>query len=323
MIGNLIGVFGSNPEVKSAFLSSIAKKNESEGIIVYQRNEGGKKYSFLDDDLYPEKVQGYARIASIADHAYYIFPKDGKLTASDGELAILMDSFGLKGEVQVIDGSKDLVSDTVKSSFKGLELSDYQINERSSKSSVLDLSRVEFSNNYPADRTLVYIDRAFNVKGVGVVVLGFVLCGKVSVHDRLRLLPSDTEKFAEIKGIQVSDEDQETTQRGLRVGLSLKGVDLKDLSKTSWMDDGTFSISSSIEFDFQQSQYYRPTILDRDLHIESNGELMVSRITRGTNSESRVANLQSKAPFWKGMRVCVIDLNSRPLRVVGGGIVRA
>lgn len=323
MLGNLIGVFGSNAEAKSAFLSSIAKKSETEGIVVYQRNEAGKKFSFLDDMIFPEKVQGYARIASIVDHAYYLFPTDGRLAASDGELAVLMDSFGLNGKIQLIDSSKEAISNVVKSSFKGLELSAYEIEERSSKSSVVNLSGIVSRRDYPNEKTLVYIDRAFNVKGVGVVVLGFVLCGKVSVHDKLRLLPADSEKFAEIKGIQISDEDQETTDRGVRVGLSLKGVELKDLSKTSWMDDGSFSLSSSIEFEFKQSQYYKQSVLDRDLHFQANGELLVSKISQGKSPDSRIANLTSKIPYWEGMHTCVIDLNSKPLRVAGGGIVRA
>ena len=173
--GNIVGVFGSNPEMKMSFLDSIGKKSETEGIIVYQRNEGAKKYSFLDDSNFPDKIQGYARIASIADYAYYVFPANARLSASDGELAILLDSFGMKGEIQVVDGSKIAVSNVVDASFKGLTLSGYEINERSSKSSIIDLSRVGLRSDYPDEHTLVYIDRAFSVKGVGVVVLGFVL----------------------------------------------------------------------------------------------------------------------------------------------------
>ena len=63
------------------------------------------------------------------------------------------------------------------------------------------------------------------MKGVGLVVLGFVLTGTVSVHDKLRLIPSESVKMAEVKGIQVSDEDQESSGSGIRVGLSLKNVE--------------------------------------------------------------------------------------------------
>ncbi|MGA2875376.1 MAG: EF-Tu/IF-2/RF-3 family GTPase [Nitrososphaerales archaeon] len=323
MNGNLIGVFGSNAALKSEFLSSIGKKSETEGIIVYQRNEAGKKFSFLDDATFPERIQGYARIAAISDRAYYVFPTDGKLSPSDGEIAILLDSLGLNGVIQVVDGSKSAVSEMVGKSFKGLNLSSYEIEERSSKSSVIDLSRIESKKDYPKDHTLVYVDRAFSVKGVGVVVLGFVLNGKVSVHDKLRILPSESNKLAEVKGIQISDEDYDTTERGIRVGLSLKGVELKDLSKVSWMDDGSFKLSSTLEFSFKQCPYYKQPTVDRDLHLEATGELLVTRIAQGKTPDSRVAKVQDAIPCWEGMNVCVIDLNSKALRVAGGGNIRA
>ena len=103
----MIGVFGSNPALKSSFLSSVGKKSETEGIIVYQRNEAGKKYSFLDDTSFPDKIQGYSRIASIVDYALYMLPQDGKLAPTDGELAVLLDSLDVDG---VYRGSGQLLA---------------------------------------------------------------------------------------------------------------------------------------------------------------------------------------------------------------------
>lgn len=239
MEGSLIGVFGSSAALKTTFLSSIGKKSETKGIVVYQRNEAGRKYSLLDDPSYPERIQGYARIASICDYALYMYPQEGKLAPTDGELAVLLDALSVDGRVELIDSSLPDLATMMKTAFKGLNVSSYHIEQRDSKSSVIDLSQVRSQKNYSENATLIYIDRAFSVKGVGVVVLGFVLSGTVSVHDKLRLLPSESgSKLAEVKGIQVSDEDQETTGRGLRVGLSLKNIELKDLSKVSWMDNG-------------------------------------------------------------------------------------
>jgi hypothetical protein len=78
--GFLCGVFGSDRTLKVSFESSIAKKSEVEGIIVYNRNESGLRYSFLDDGQFPEKIQGYSRIASLSDFCYYLYPPNGKLT---------------------------------------------------------------------------------------------------------------------------------------------------------------------------------------------------------------------------------------------------
>lgn len=300
----------------------MGKKSETEGIVVYQRNEAGKKFSLLDDGSFPDKIQGYARIASISDYALYMFPQEGRLAPADGELAVLLDAFQLDGTVEVIDSSLPDLEKTLKTSFKGLKLSSYPDEQRDSKSSVIDLSHVKPKSNYSKDATLIYIDRAFNVKGVGLVVLGFVLSGKVSIHDKLRLLPSESGKRAEVKGIQVSDEDQESAGRGIRVGLSLKNVELKDFSKVSWMDDGSFGTASEVEFEFRQSIYYKQPTVDRDLHVEANGEFLVSRIGAGHSSSTRMAKLASAIPVWDQMSVAILDLNSKPLRVVGGGAAK-
>lgn len=323
MEGSLVGVFGTNSALKYSFLSSIGKKSETEGIIVYQRNEAGKKFSLLDDSTYPEKIQGYARIASIADYALYTFPQDGKLTPSDGELAVLLDAFGLDGTVELIDNALPNPDQILKGAFKGLNVGTFKTDQRDSKSSLIDLSLASPRKSYPDGETLIYIDRAFNVKGVGLVVLGFLLAGKVSVHDKLRILPSDSSKLAEVKGIQVSDEDQQSVGRGIRVGLSLKNVELKDLTKVSWMDNGQSKTSTVVELEFRQSVYYKQQTLDRDLHLEANGESLVAHLSQGSRSSTRIAKLQSEIPIWNGMPVCVLDLNSKPLRVVGGGTIVA
>jgi selenocysteine-specific translation elongation factor len=318
--GYFCGVFGTNGQQKSLFENSIAKKSEAEGIIVFHRNESGKRYSFLDDSLFPDKIQGCARIASLSDYAYYVFPSNLRLSAPDGELAVLLDSLAIPGAIEVIDSDVD--EKIMRSNFKGLRLESYVVDRRGGQSSIIDLKDVMVSQTFPRSGTLVYIDRAFNVKGVGVVVLGFVLSGKIDLHDRLRLIPtSSSARYAEVKGIQVSDEDQESCGRGIRVGLSLKGVEVKDLSKTVWLDDSSFPLSDKISFQFGKSPYYRQDVLDRDLHFQLPGEMLPGKISKGQGEGILSTALSSEVPLWSGMRVCVIDLNAKNLRVCGGGSV--
>lgn len=104
MEGITVGVFGTDREVKAAFESSVAKKSEAEGITVYSRTEGGRRYSLLDTADFPERIQGYSRIASLVDYVLYLFQKSGKLAAPDGELAVLLGSFALPGAIQIVDG---------------------------------------------------------------------------------------------------------------------------------------------------------------------------------------------------------------------------
>ena len=322
MEGRIVGVFGTDANVKAALLGPITKKSEAEGtLVVHKRVEGGINYSFLEDAQFPEKIQGYSRIASISDHALYVLPKFAKISPPDGELAVTMDSFGLDGSILGIDEEPP---SGIGSYFKGTRLEGYGASSRSSQSSVIDLSGVKAGPNVPPKGTLIYIDRAFSVKGVGVVVLGFVLGGTVSVHDELRLIPQVEGKKAEVRGIQVSDEDQESVGRGLRVGLSLKGVELKDLDKVSWMDDGSFQVREKVSFEFKQSRFYKQGVDARDLHLQFPGEILTCKLKADDpGATSLTASLPSGAPVWEGMRVAVVDLNGKGLRVAGGGICRA
>jgi hypothetical protein len=319
MDGHTIGVFGSDQDQKARFMGSVAKKSEVEGIVVYHKNESGKRYSLLDDSQFPEKIQGYSRIASICDYAYYLMPPGRRLTAPDGELAVLLDSYRLPGTVAFIGGPS--TPDAAKLAFRGLKLAEYPVDQREVGSSIIDFSKIGPSPNSPPSGTLIYVDRAFSVKGVGTVVLGFILGGKVSVHDKLRAVPSAPEKTVEVKGIQVNDEDYDSAGEGIRVGLSLKGVEARELDKVAWLDDGSFRLSDAPYFSFSRSPFYRQEIAGRDLHIQLPGEMVTAKVSPG-QGDVYTASLPTPVPVWDGMRVAVIDLNGKGLRIAGGGSMK-
>ena len=314
--GVTIGVFGTDESAKGALRSALGKKSEAEGIIVYHRTEGGRKVSFLDASDYPGRIQGYARVASISDHAFYVFPKTGTLAPPDGELAVLLESLGLAGTIQVLDGSGS--PEAVARALKGTAVATYPVEERSSASTALDISRVSPGQRFPRSGTLVYVDRVFSVKGVGTVALGFILSGTVKVHDQLRPISAQPGVVADVRGIQVNDEDFESAGRGIRVGLSLRGVEPADLQKSSWLDDGSFATSQTLALHFEKSPYYRQDLDGRDLHVQLAGEALTAKLARGPDGVLNVS-LPAGAPVWDGMKAAVLDLNAKTLRVAGGG----
>jgi hypothetical protein len=315
MEGVTVGVFGTEQETKSIFESSIAKKSEAEGISVFHRVEGGHRFSLLDTSDYPDRVQGYARIASISDHALYLFPKSGRLSAPDGELAVLLGSLGLPGTLELMDGSA--TPETAASALRGTTVASYRVEERVSASSAIDLSYAGPRRDWPSKGSLVYIDRAFSVKGVGTVALGFVLAGSVSVHDQLRAVPGPDGPRIDVKGIQINDVDVESAGRGIRVGLSLRGVEAKDLDNSHWLDDGSFGLTDRPAFRLAKSPFYKQEVIGRDLHIQLPGEMLPASLSDGGPGLVRVS-LPVPVPVWEGMRAAIIDLNGKALRVAGG-----
>jgi selenocysteine-specific translation elongation factor len=310
-----VGMFGSDPSAKTALGASVAKKSEAEGVVVYSRTEGGRRYSILDAPDFPERIQGYARVASLADHALYLFPKSGKLTAPDGELAVLLGAFGIPGTLELLDGASS--PEAAASALRGTTVADYRAEERQSTSQAIDLSPAFPRPDFAVPGTLIYVDRVFTVKGVGTVALGFVLSGSVSIHDQLRPIPGPTDLRADVKGIQVSDVDFESAGRGIRVGLSLRGVEPRDLERSHWLDDGSFRTSDSLSLGVSRSPFYRQEISSRDLHLQLPGELVPARVSEG-EAPAVVAKLPWQVPVWEGMRTAVLDLNGGSLRVAAG-----
>ena len=80
-----------------------------------------------------------------------------------------------------------------------------------------------------AGKGVVPVDAHFNVKGVGVVVLGSVAQGMIKKHETLKVLPTD--KTAQIRSIQKHDDDAESAITGDRVGLALKNIESEDLDR--------------------------------------------------------------------------------------------
>ncbi len=75
----------------------------------------------------------------------------------------------------------------------------------------------------------VPVDHAFNVKGVGVVVLGVVTSGIIQKHSTLKVLPGS--KTAQVRSIQKHDDEFDVAGEGDRVGLALKNIEVEDLDR--------------------------------------------------------------------------------------------
>ncbi|MDX1632839.1 MAG: selenocysteine-specific translation elongation factor [Thermoanaerobaculia bacterium] len=73
------------------------------------------------------------------------------------------------------------------------------------------------------------IDRSFHLKGLGAVVTGSLVWGRIAVQQELRLLPLD--RAVRIRSLQVHGEDREEAFPGERTSAQISGVDLAELSR--------------------------------------------------------------------------------------------
>ena len=81
----------------------------------------------------------------------------------------------------------------------------------------------------PAGPWYLPIDRAFSVRGHGVVVTGTLAQGRVRVGDPAVLEPTGLP--VRVRGIQIHGDDADESERGRRTALNLSGVRLEELER--------------------------------------------------------------------------------------------
>ena len=77
------------------------------------------------------------------------------------------------------------------------------------------------------------VDRAFTVRGAGVVVTGFVHGGRIALGDACTLLPTGRE--VRVRGLRAQDRDASLAGPGERLALNLAGIDLADVPRGAWL----------------------------------------------------------------------------------------
>ncbi len=109
----------------------------------------------------------------------------------------------------------------------------------------------------PSDNKRIDIDKAFNVKGIGTVVLGVVTKGTVKVHDTLY---HNSGKQVMIRSIQSQDQDIKEAGIGTRVGLALKGIEEEDMGKGDILSNVQAKSGKHIEIDAKKSAFVNESI---------------------------------------------------------------
>ena len=96
------------------------------------------------------------------------------------------------------------------------------------------------------DHFRMYIDRIFNVKGIGFVVTGSVLEGEVAVGKEIFLLPGKNKKM-KIRAIERHGEPVDKVYCGDRAALNLAGIKGEDFERGMVLSDKLIDETSMID----------------------------------------------------------------------------
>ena len=197
------------------FCKGIGKKGSAEDFTFYTTSYQGKLIHLFEPSAYPEKVDALLDPLSLSDFVVFVVDE---LNAEFGEQVLLLDLAGMNGVF-----ATDL---DVSQYVKGTVLEKWPV------VSAEEAKRLVIGEWKPPERQgepIVFIDHAFDVKGVGSVLLGVVRYGKIAVHDKMVCNPQGGE--LEIRSIQKNDVDEKEGFSTDRVGLAIKGLTSKDVKR--------------------------------------------------------------------------------------------
>lgn len=212
------------------YAKDLGKKGTVSDITFYNLKKGEATVTFIEPTRYPEKLSSLFYAVSLSDRIVLVVDE---INATFGECVLMLQCSGKAKGYLIL---KNYISpDQIAPLIKGTVLEHYELLEEDIvglREKMLDISVKQTAHQKTHDgsgKGAVPVDAHFNVKGVGVVVLGFVAQGSIKKHDTLKVLPS--EKTAQIRSIQKHDDDAETAITGDRVGLALKNIESEDLDR--------------------------------------------------------------------------------------------
>jgi len=184
-----------------------------------------------------------------------------------------------------------------------------------------------------ASQLVVSIDQHFNVKGIGLVAIGYVQSGTINVHDELHILPAKAS--GNTKSLQVMDDDVKQAISGDRVGIAIRGAKDDSLNNGSIIvkpavDDkktNTHIPLSVIEHKFselsiKQSPFQKRILAEGDvIHISVDLQFIVGRVKSVNNT---MVQVEWESPVYIRRKnpdsAIIAQLDSKP-RIIGSAVI--
>jgi selenocysteine-specific translation elongation factor len=239
------------------------KGSTATDIEIYDKKTSDYIYTWTLPVKFPDKIQSLMQAVNIAQYAILNVTKLDKYL---GEEIIALDYIDFKDGFILHSYEVDEIK--LKMLIKNTSISEFKFLDN------IDQLRREMHKLRPKHTegpVMIEIDHAFDVKGVGTVVLGMIKQGKVKVHDQLKIMP--TAKDILVKSIQMHDDTVMESESPSRVGLAIKGMHASDINRGDIIcPPNTIEVSSEkIYAKFTKSVFFKGEVAENQTYLISNG----------------------------------------------------
>ena len=302
------------------YAKNIGKSGTESDITFINLKKGEDTVTIIEPSRYPERLAPLYYAVAMSDAALLVIDE---ITPTLGEMVIMLDVMGIRSGVIVLRNYLDksqiapLIRGTVLEEYAFVEDDPILLRERF----LAMAAEITYPDPTP-DTGFVMIDHAFNVKGIGTVVLGSVEKGTIHQHDTVTVLPG--EMTCQIRSIQKHDEDAKEAYQTDRVGLALKNISADDLERGMVMTtDSSIQVTQEISGTAQIVRFW-PEPLREGLvvHIGLWTQFVTGRITAVENEAdwhtcSVTIELEKEIAYLPGERAVIHYLDGGKLRIAG------
>ena len=241
--------------------NDFGKKGTSSDLTLFDRKDSDIIRTWVAPNGFPDKIQPLLQSLYLSEYVIFHVSSLDKFT---GEQIVALDCLGKKDGI--LSHSYDVDESTLNAMIKGTVLENYKKADPDNlKEEMMKLPVIEKDGS-----PCIVIDHCFDVKGVGTVVLGKVMSGKITQYDKITHHPSNTE--AMVKSIQMHDDDVKEVQSPARVGFSLKNLKPDDVTRGDILsNDDSVKVVEEIDLDFKPSPFYKNEISENEMCLVSIG----------------------------------------------------
>jgi selenocysteine-specific translation elongation factor len=310
----------------TSIASELGKKGTSSDITIHDRKTNENIISYCFANTYPEKLQPLLQSVAMADYAIINI---SKLDSFLGEQIVAAETLGIKKgfilhsyEVDP-EKIKNIVKDTGLSSFEILD----SVEELKTKISEMKLGEDKVGKSDDEDQQLssdacVVVDHAFDVKGVGTVILGTVKQGQIKTYDELVLSPDN--KSILVKSIQMHDDPVTISKRPSRVGLAIKGVSAKDVSRGDIITNQGLAKIANTDFHikFVKNKYFKEEISETQNYMISVGlQIRTVKVKQLANDVLQIT-FEKPVAYLENEKCILFRPDSKGMRIMGYGFLK-
>ncbi len=321
------------PVLNVAFVGSeelartLAKSNDVRDIesYVYKEDREGETcvLSLLRPLRHPERLRPLLSVLNVAEVGVV---EINNVDAALGEILVSFGAAGVERGMAIINPSEGnwVDSEQVNMILSQAGLETWKLYESVPESHDIREELYQhmdvIGSKINSTKMVLPVDQHFNVKGVGLVAIGYVQSGTVSKHDEVLILPAN--ETGVVRSLQVMDDDVDSAVTGDRVGVALRNLREEALHRGCMIihpESQSLIRHDNSKFKMKNAPFQKRQLANEDIiHAAVDLQFVVGRIKQ---VDGEIISVEWESPLWiraeGSPEILITQLDAMPMRIIG------